>query len=218
MIYIISDGSLFVKIGKADDVDKRIKTLQCGNPNQLLCLMQIKVYDTKKIVDPDIHLEQSLHRFYANHRVYLNDGTPTEWFDIDVYFDLKRKTEFEIMDLCQIQPQEITVRHLHSLQDATAGKAFGNVMPKMGCVNNRKHSVLSKLKEELEIDFEGYTTPGKLKSLAANMNIDFAKFRNVLVQVGAEEQQGNWIRYWNCKIIEALSKYETREQLIKIME
>ena len=85
-VYFISDGD-FVKIGIAENVDKRMIELQTGNARELKCLFAIPVHVTRGYVEhysvcrsiPDhnaIDLETFLHKgFGASH---VNG----EWFDI----------------------------------------------------------------------------------------------------------------------------------------
>ena len=64
--YLILDtGSNMVKIGKSNDVEKRLGILQIGNPSQLVI---------KHVFSRDI--ERVLHRYFKSRRVR------GEWFDV----------------------------------------------------------------------------------------------------------------------------------------
>lgn len=70
-VYFVSDGS-FVKIGIADDLKKRMKGLQTGNPKPLSLLAVVPTVskDAARI------LEQKLHYAYSRYRAC------GEWFSI----------------------------------------------------------------------------------------------------------------------------------------
>ena len=70
-VYYISDGQ-FVKIGKANNVESRLCTLQCGNVRDLKVLAIIPCKDNKSATS----VEGSLHAFYYKYRVCR------EWYDI----------------------------------------------------------------------------------------------------------------------------------------
>lgn len=86
MVYVISDGSGYVKIGKADDIGKRIESLQCGNPRNLECILS---FDTKKCKYGDTALENALHNHFANRRVSTTNIKKTEWFHDTILDELK---------------------------------------------------------------------------------------------------------------------------------
>ena len=71
-VYVISDGSGFVKIGKATDVPRRMRELQTANPHELKCL---HVFDVSR----DQYVETMLHKMYSEHRA-KNGDRKSEWF------------------------------------------------------------------------------------------------------------------------------------------
>lgn len=73
-VYFICDlASNAFKIGKADDVDRRIGELQIGNPNPLTLLHSIKFQSS----DESFYYEKKYHKFFEHLR--LNG----EWFKFD---------------------------------------------------------------------------------------------------------------------------------------
>ena len=96
-VYVISDGSGFVKIGFARNICERIKQLQCGNARTLVLLYEIDTY-TARYYDCD--LEHALHQKYAEYRV-MNDnyGQPSEWFRDDCVADIDRLDSDAIYNL-----------------------------------------------------------------------------------------------------------------------
>ena len=70
MIYFISDGNGFIKIGRSTNVNQRIKQMQTGNAHKLILLSQFKTQNDKE-------MEQRIHDKYAKFR-YRG-----EWFSID---------------------------------------------------------------------------------------------------------------------------------------
>lgn len=77
-VYFISDDHGHIKIGKADDVYKRLKELQIGNPYKLNVLLSI-------IVDSSSYaysLESELHNHFKEYRL------ESEWFEAAPILDL----------------------------------------------------------------------------------------------------------------------------------
>ena len=72
-VYIISDGQ-FCKIGVANNVDERIKTLQIGNPNKITLLASLLCKNPYTI-------EKFLHLLFATKHV------SGEWYDILFLFN-----------------------------------------------------------------------------------------------------------------------------------
>lgn len=56
MVYFISDSN-YVKIGKADDINKRLRELQTGNPNKLVVINEL---------EGGYELENKLHAIFKN--------------------------------------------------------------------------------------------------------------------------------------------------------
>ena len=83
-VYFISDGE-FVKIGKANNVLRRMSELQTGNARKLVLLMSIKVSDSFKA-------ENKLHKLFERSNVN------NEWFNINVINDFDRISIFEIIE------------------------------------------------------------------------------------------------------------------------
>ena len=70
MVYFISDGD-YIKIGKATDVDKRLKGLQTGSSRKLF---------KSHILDGGYELESRLHIIFNKYRFF------GEWFDLPSYY------------------------------------------------------------------------------------------------------------------------------------
>lgn len=69
MIYILQEeGTEFVKIGSAVDVDARISQLQCANPRKLITLRK---------------LEGGLSTELFLHKMFSNDSVGGEWFKLN---------------------------------------------------------------------------------------------------------------------------------------
>lgn len=71
-VYFISDGD-FVKIGKTNDIKKRIKTLKTANPRELkiICLI-----NCKNSLESNI-LESKIHKYFEKKNVSW------EWYRIE---------------------------------------------------------------------------------------------------------------------------------------
>ncbi len=76
-VYVISDGNGHIKIGMADSVKNRIKTLQCGNPYPLKLLYQ---FWTSGCRYGDVDLEHALHKRYREFNIKTSNQS-SEWFD-----------------------------------------------------------------------------------------------------------------------------------------
>ena len=76
MVYIVTDGSGFCKIGVAKNLKNRLKGIQTGNPREIRVLKTI----TNESVS-DYWIEHELHEHYKEARVTTANGQ-TEWFDM----------------------------------------------------------------------------------------------------------------------------------------
>jgi biotin operon repressor len=81
MVYFITDGT-FTKIGKADDVNKRLRELQTGNAKKL---------SMKLSIEGDEIEEKKLHKIFHRRRMV------GEWFIID--FDYDEELILNIIDI-----------------------------------------------------------------------------------------------------------------------
>ncbi len=81
MIYIINDGSEWVKIGKTTNLNQRIMELQIGNPRTLVVL---KTFEIKNLLMPDVKnvsdtfFENRLHVHYSEYKSKASKRS--EWF------------------------------------------------------------------------------------------------------------------------------------------
>lgn len=75
-LYIIQkeNNPFEIKIGVTDDIDKRLKTLQTGNSDNLFVYHYEEREDAYKI-------EKKLHKIFSENRI--NDREKSEWFYID---------------------------------------------------------------------------------------------------------------------------------------
>lgn len=97
-VYVISDGAGHIKIGVAKDVKSRIKTLQCGNPNNLTIEF---LFYTEGAKYSDYDLEHALHKHFKQYRMRNNNNEASEWFYDDCLTDLNafsQSTIWEIMN------------------------------------------------------------------------------------------------------------------------
>lgn len=86
-IYIISDGE-YIKIGKANDVEKRIKELQTGNPKELKIIRTIEcdeIFATR--------IECELHKILDKHKIR------GEWYSITCINEIDKMSDEEILFL-----------------------------------------------------------------------------------------------------------------------
>lgn len=94
MIYFIADGD-YVKIGKAGNVNERLRALQTGNPRTLALL---KVVDCSKLNDnyTDYDVETELHAYFNADRISNANTITSEWFPRPAVQFLIDMTEIEI--------------------------------------------------------------------------------------------------------------------------
>lgn len=84
-VYIIkqSDNKL-VKIGRTQDIERRLRDLQSGNPYLLSVVYKFKC----KSLAESVWLEESMHKYLKNYHAKLGGGT--EWFKIGAVGQLVR--------------------------------------------------------------------------------------------------------------------------------
>jgi len=75
MVYLITDGSGFYKIGVAKRLKERIATLQIGNPRELIAVKTI-YFDS---IDEDYRAERAFHDEYNDFRA-IKEKQRSEWF------------------------------------------------------------------------------------------------------------------------------------------
>ncbi len=84
-VYLIQcDNLQLVKIGKASNVNKRLKTLQVGNPHSLYCIASLEFAFSNEA----LLFEQKLHKKYEEYNVR------GEWFEISQRDLISLKNEF----------------------------------------------------------------------------------------------------------------------------
>ena len=97
MVYVISDGSEYVKIGMAKDLLKRLQQLQTANPRELQVLKTITVLD-------DCKVEAALHAHFKEFRVHTKWKYQTEWFlksAVEEFINMnEEETEVFINQIC----------------------------------------------------------------------------------------------------------------------
>ena len=93
MVYVISDGSKYVKIGVSNNVPRRLNGLQVGNPHQLKTLLIIDC-------ECDYDLESALHKHFKKHRVKFGNRFKSEWFEESVLQDIQNMTVNDLHKLC----------------------------------------------------------------------------------------------------------------------
>ena len=90
MVYFIADGTNYVKIGYANDVNQRIKSLQAANPRNLYCML---------LLNGDIEVEHMLHDYFKDYRIKLDNIDSCEWFfisgELKLFLDIDSKTDIE---------------------------------------------------------------------------------------------------------------------------
>ena len=84
-VYIITDGDA-VKIGQAQDVDRRVSSIQCSNPRSLTVLEVISTNDMGAT-------EKALHEYFKD---YLIQG---EWFDLLPVFGIRESYDEQAVAL-----------------------------------------------------------------------------------------------------------------------
>ena len=99
-VYAIGDGHGYVKIGTADDVRKRMRQLQTGNPNRLYLIAFLRL---KTRHDAD-RVEREAHS--SNER----DRTCGEWFSMSDACSVQALLEAAIACGLAVEPTEVEER------------------------------------------------------------------------------------------------------------
>ena len=90
MVYVISDGTGYVKIGIANDLKKRLKELQIGNPRDLSVVRLINTRD-------DASTEYCIHAMLEKFRVRLRSNVyHAEWFSDECLSILNSLTDEQL--------------------------------------------------------------------------------------------------------------------------
>lgn len=113
MVYFVTDGSGFVKIGVAKNLRQRLREIQTGNPRDIRVLKVINVRNNS--IDYD--MEKALHKYYKDARVKTINGK-TEWFDLskrkDILFLTASKARSILHDL---HPKYLTISSYSSKEN-----------------------------------------------------------------------------------------------------
>lgn len=90
MVYVVTDGSGYVKIGVASQLKDRLCAMQTGNPRLITVLF---TFETSSLRE-DRKLEKVLHNEFAQHRLSFDNGFISEWFDDQVLDRLNASDDF----------------------------------------------------------------------------------------------------------------------------
>lgn len=98
MVYFISDGNGFIKIGVAYDIHKRLSSLQTGNARKLIVLKQVETSGMriKGKHLTDYRIETALHNYFNEYRVF-HEGASTEWFKEDAILPILERKDEELI-------------------------------------------------------------------------------------------------------------------------
>lgn len=138
MVYVITDGSPFVKIGVTQNMSGRLATLQSGNPNPLDVLMTFETDSMKN----DRKLEKCIHNEFRLQRLVFDNGHETEWFDQTVLVTLgeccnfvkhisdKYNLSFEITCHADCNKRQLEYARLNSVKNAVRSADLYRVIKK----------------------------------------------------------------------------------------
>lgn len=90
MVYVVTDGSGYVKIGVARQLKDRLRAMQTGNPRLITVLF---TFETSSLRE-DRKLEKVLHNEFVQHRLSFDSGFISEWFDDQVLDRLNASDDF----------------------------------------------------------------------------------------------------------------------------
>ncbi len=82
-VYFITDSHGHIKIGKTDDVVKRLSELQTGNPFKLSIILTIML----KTIEDAFSLENALHRKFKDYQLegeWFEEGPVLQFIDKDI--------------------------------------------------------------------------------------------------------------------------------------
>lgn len=162
MVYVISDGSGFVKIGNTSNLNARLKQLQCGNPRDLKVLYTIP--------DGGIDLERALHMRYEKYRISTIQIETCEWFDEKCLEDLKNLTREDCLEL----EKNRTGKYSHYLLEnpiskkctcAELEKATDNYQKLQSEVTNKRQKIKALNAKVKELESENLILKSKVQEL-----------------------------------------------------
>ncbi len=124
-VYFITDG-MFIKIGVAKDVIKRLSTIQTSSPRKLKLVCVIPC-DTEENA---YSLERKLHSCYARFR------TNGEWFSIVDYIDINAFSDYwtpsaYFPDFDKQEPRFLNVKTFGEPDDKVLSKLARAIMPEI---------------------------------------------------------------------------------------
>lgn len=167
-IYFIDDGE-FVKIGKANNVESRVKSLQTGNPH---------ILKVNRIVEvPEFYVsevEVALHRLCQDSKV---NG---EWFDMSVMNIINQMTDDDIKSLRTKDYQkrdkywefrekykDFKTDLVVDFKNMVVSDLDGNVVCKIVCNGKEKKDLKSCVKNGIALMPEKKDINGKTKKYSA---------------------------------------------------
>lgn len=83
MLYVITDGSDYAKVGITKDINTRLKVMRTGNPSDLRVLYVFKVVG----VD-DKTVEERIYELLATKNKRRENGRRSEWYDLAAVINL----------------------------------------------------------------------------------------------------------------------------------
>lgn len=116
MVYVLHDKeSGYVKIGSAKDPQRRLATLQTGNPHELIILRTIETND-------DINIEHRMHWMFDDYRVRNNNLKHSEWFEDRIIPILTNITTADILCYPQMTKRDVDARYHRIFQQTKLPK------------------------------------------------------------------------------------------------
>lgn len=97
MVYFVSCNNEYIKIGVAQNIEARIKELQCGNPYKLKLVASISSRSHN-----DYDIEKALHAYLYSYRANVGSDTNTEWFESNVVLNLLSEFKKDLLLLKKI--------------------------------------------------------------------------------------------------------------------
>lgn len=192
-VYFILDlASNAIKIGKANDIDDRISTLQTGNPN-LLSLIHYVECQTE---------EQSFYLEKKYHKIFKHLHLSGEWFkyDVEIY---KKFFLTEVNIKTKLKREPITVNTLYGKETLVDIRTHPNCFFYPQLVAQIKESYEKSL--NLTLPFRTMSWPTKGKS----MLLPYSPEKNrVFISAKKHQENLDWNKFQKNKHVELVEPVE----------
>ena len=190
MVYVITDGSGYVKIGVAKNVEERMRQLQTGNPHELKI---IKTFD----VDDDLKAESMLHRHFSDRRAKEPIWTHfTEWFSADILPEVMNISDKELSTMKAKDNSTASQRYIRKITDTSACELSDGALltPFHYPTKLTKQVLIERLRQYESFSLSPYALKRLIEKYVGSDG-EFEKFKDEIL----EERHKRYMERCSCK-------------------